>query len=273
MPDVRGRRAGWEWLLAAAGVLTLAALALAVVGPMLVGSTDPTVQAWIYDGYDDGDSARELGLSSGPGVLGLFAVVAGFLGEYGRRASVSVEETPGFRGGTVRVRNRPVPFRVHGVFLAVAFAAWALVVLPPAMSQAAHVLDVNRAHTTQYWTMVGINAFIAAAIAGAVGGSLFKKMSFVRHGRRRKARGTMKRPSAPARRFWRFFSHRWRLDTWTCALGMGTLGVSPLIAVNGSVPAGIVVALCGACITVVGALLVSKAWKSGVSIYELESIV
>lgn len=179
---------------------------------------------------------------------------------------------------TVRVRLVPVAWHVVWVLLTGAAAAVLLTgvsreVLAGSGSSARAVL----------WSVHGP---LLAAVAGAVLGSLVKKLAWAR----RRSRAVA--PAHPAlarrtgtagsgRRFWRWFGYRWRLDLWFCGLGAATLWAAGWVLAQraefpdeaGSIAvAATWLGIAGAVLFTGGIVATTQFWRAGEDIASAESV-
>ncbi len=105
---------------------------------------------------------------------------------------------------------------------------WTLVWFVVALAASGVVLwAIGAATSRERFAIWSVNGIIAAAAAGAILGSGFKKWAWWRGGHVKAAGGPVAHPAlarrkggeARGRTFWRWFGYRWRLDLWLCVLG------------------------------------------------------
>lgn len=175
-----------------------------------------------------------------------------FLGEILRRGAI-------VRGyGTNVALFRPLALATHALWIAVPVAAWVAVV-PVVLSQSstgsgAGSLSYVDADSDVAF-LVGVYGGLAAALAGAVVGSLVKKAWYLRTVRRLGPPDPEKRSQG-----WWTFSYCWRGDVWLVALGGLLLGISPLtLFVDSTV--GPVVTIAGGTVLVVVGLVTSTMYR------------
>lgn len=122
------------------------------------------------------------------------------------------------RQGSITATVRMLPASWHLFWLLATAGVSAVLLGGVVRSMNATVSIDDRVYA---WTANGI---LLAAVAGAVGGSLVKKLVWARRAGRSTAPShpalARRRPaSSTGRTFWRWFSYRWRLDLWSCAVG------------------------------------------------------
>lgn len=176
-----------------------------------------------------------------------------FLGEMLRRGMI----VHGY--GTNVALFRPLGLVTHALWVAVPVAAWAAVVplvlskssTGPAASPSLSYVDAD----SDVAFLVGVYGGLAAALAGAVVGSLVKKAWYLRTVRRLGPPDPEKRSPG-----WWTFSYYWRGDVWLVALGGLLLGISPLpLFVDSTV--GTVVTIGGGTVLVVVGLVTSTMYR------------
>ncbi|NLF04423.1 MAG: hypothetical protein GX593_05400 [Actinomycetales bacterium] len=129
--------------------------------------------------------------------------------------------------GSTTAQVRFVPVGWHALWLAVTAGVAVLLLVASARG----LLGDDPGGRTPVWF---INGLLLAGVAGAVGGSLLKKVVWLR---RRSRASAPRHPAVAARRplgsrgrtFWRWFGYRWRLDLWFCALGALALWASGVL--------------------------------------------
>jgi len=182
--------------------------------------------------------------------------------------------------GSTTVRVRPLPVSWHVLWLVVA-AGVALLLLTGLAREA---LDVSGAEQgVALWTVHGL---LLAGVAGAVLGSLVKKLSWAR---RRARAGTPSHPALARRRapdtagrtFWRWFGFRWRLDLWCSALGAMALWSTGWVLVQrpafpddaaSMAAVAVWLGLAGLVLLVGGLWATAQFWRTGEDLASAESV-
>jgi len=244
------------------------------------------VLAVVYLGILAAGSAAVLGdgdvpswLFAAAGVVPLLAVAFLWVGELVRRGRWGGPS--GHRPnallpqGSTTVRVRFVPLGWHlGWLLAAGGAAGLLL----AVVTREVLAGSGTAESSAWWTVHGL---ILAAVAGALAGSLVKKVAWSR----RRASATSTHPAlarrTAGRTFWRWFAYRWRLDLWCCALGaMAAWAAGWVLAQRPAFPdeaesittAAVWLGVAAAVLLVGGLVATTQFWRAGEDLAAAESV-
>lgn len=236
----------WRWVLLGAGTLSIAlGIVMAVVYSIPYAIGEPGGMDLPF--VDEYPTVVEILL---PPFFAFFVGgILAFLGELLRRGTM-------IKGEAANVAVfRPLHAAVHAAWIVPPLAAW-LIAMPWSLS-----LLVQRADAGVMFLdadsdavfLIGVYGGLAALMAGAVAGSLFKKLWFL---------APVRRSGAPesSSAFWWSFSFSWRLDVWLVALGVLLLGVAPL-PLHFASAAGTAVTLAGGGVLVTLGLLACTQYR------------
>lgn len=157
---------------------------------------------------------------------------------------------------------RPLGAAVHAAWVLVPVAAW-VVAVPYVLSHGStgqapipgmSFLDAD----SDAIFLSGVYGGLAAALVGALAGSLFKKLWFLGAERRH---GPL--PADQVSRGWWMFSYYWRGDVWLVSLGFLLLGLAPLPVFLGSTTGTVVTMGGGAVMAVAGVVTCTMYRRAG----------
>lgn len=206
-------------------------------------------------GYAD---AATVGLPPRSGYFGafflfLFAAIPLFIGEMMRRGDWRPADRTILRGGRVVATVRQLPLATVVAWAVVPLAFWVvLVVVPVGLHSAGAAFT---AVDEGFWMFSGFYAFTSAAIFGVFLGSLVRRASFAR------ARTLGLVAPERWREAWRVISGGARVELVLVAIGVGALGIIPLV-VDDAI-AVMVLTLVGVVLALLGVLMATQAWRSG----------
>jgi hypothetical protein len=241
----------WWWVLEAIGLLVLAAgVAAAVIYSLAFLEEGQGGVALPF--VDDAPTVTDVLLP--PFAAFLVGGCLTFVGELLRRGAIVTA------GNTNVAVFRPLSLVFHTLWLVILAVAWAVVIfggMNAAVEQAARTdslpyLDAD----SDAMFLIGMYAGVSALLAGAVGGSLFKKIWYAASVRRR---GRVEHRSA----FWWQFSYFWRADVWLVALGAALLGLTPLPILFESVGGVVGTAGVGGTLLVLGLVACAQFPRAG----------
>ncbi len=248
----------------------LLAVHLVVVGVVLVVLGGQSVP------YATGRRLAQLATIS-TAVLPLVAMTFIWLGEYQRRGAWGGRSghrpTTLLPQGSVTIRLRLVSVRWNVVWLVVSGAAAAGVLRLAVLESLEYVFA---GHLEAFLVVTGM---ILAAAFGTALGALVKKVRWL--GRAGRAGGTGGAVegvvSERSVRFWRWFSFRWRVDIWSCAVGAMLLWIAAwAYLLRDRVPdaddGALVFASAGLPVLAVGLWATTQFWRSGEDLAGGESV-
>lgn len=240
-------------VLLAVGIL-LALLAVASIVHLYLLAASGVELEGVYPFLWDGEIDAVV-----PAVLLLLAATPLFLGELLRRASWTAGYAGFWRGGSVHTVSRPLPVWALLAWLPLPVAAWAALILVPALGRE----DAFASAAEDFWEFTGLYGFVAAAIVGVMLMSLLKRAVFAHVARRELV--------APerGRTFWRIASGGWRVESWCGGLATGLAGILPLVADD---PVAVtVISIIAAVLAVLGVGFALGSWRTGEPIGYAES--
>jgi len=257
--------------------LGLTAIALAVLAVFLVVTATGGHLRDLVGDADWGDN-----LTAAPFLVLMVAAAPLFLAEYQRRGAWTSRTRGFFQGGSNVVRLRPLRTVTRLLWLAATVAVWGILLALPVW------LAVWRGWFDgagdEFWMLTVFYGFVAAGFSGAILGSLLKAVTYDRLAARF---GSHIVHGSASQIGWRMFSYQFRLELWFAFISAGTLGTLPALYRSaarfcGDATSGCVLRVDRAWLTTVlwvvgvSAVLalvgILNSWRSGKSLYSLESV-
>ena len=272
------RTLGVSKILYAAGIFFVAAAFLAIIATLVLitcanalsHDPDATVSVPQYLIADARSDAANW-ITSAPGALLLLAACCIIPAELLRRGAWSERDTSFLKGGSKVVTLNALPMRTHVAWLTTAFAVWVLLVPVPVWLYTNHWWPATLGFSARNAALfiLFFNGSIAALLCGMSAASLLKKRTY-------DARAAAGADSIVAGShsvaFWRWFSHRWRMELTIGGVGAILLGLVPMFGVY-ELPVGAVLSgVSGLCIVGLSAYLCLNAWRSGEDLRQGESV-
>lgn len=260
------------------GIAFIVAAFLAVITTLvLIGvadapTHDPSATAFlpryvIADAYTDAENT----IRAVPAALILLATCCLIPAELLRRGAWSERETTFMKGGSKVVALDALPLRTHVAWLTTAFAAWVILVPVPVFLSMREWWPSTLGFSARgaSWYVLAFNGSIAALLCGMSAASLLKKKTY-------DARAAAGADSIVAGSrsvtFWRWFSHRWRMELTIGGVGAILLGLIPVLGVNGAALGAGICAIFGLCLAALSAYLCLNSWRSGEDLRQVESV-
>lgn len=229
-----------------------------------------------------GDASWGDNLTAAPFLVLMVAAAPLFLAEYQRRGAWTSRDRGFFQGGSNVVLLRPLGVGTRLLWLAATVAVWGMLIALPVWL-AVWQGWFNDAKD-EFWMLSVFYGFVAAGFCGAILGSLLKVVTYDRLAARFGAgivHGSVSQIG------WRMLSYQFRLELWFAFVSAGALGTLPAVYRSAARYCGDTVTGCvfrvddawlawvlwiaaiAAALALVGIL---NAWRSGKSLYSLESV-